>query len=92
MGDGAREQGMPVLLDFYGAVVAAVAGVRRGGDAALAAVVDAKATVDDLATRGRGPGWLLRQFREGTISWALVAVLVLATLALMSIFASASRG
>jgi hypothetical protein len=92
MGDSAREQGFPVLLDFYGALVASVAGVRRGGDAALAAVVQAKSNVDDLAARGRGAAWLLKQFREGTISWAVVAVLVLATIGLMSLFAISSRG
>jgi hypothetical protein len=91
MGDGAGERGFPFLLDFYAALVASVAGVRRGGDVALTAVVDAQTVVDDLAARGRGGGWLLRHFREGTISWAVVALLVLATAGLMSLFASVSR-
>ena len=89
--DGERERGFPVLLDFYAALVSSVAGVRRGGDTALAAVVEAQVAVDDLAARDRGPGWLLRQFREGTISWALVALLVLLTAGLMSLFAGFSR-
>ena len=90
--DGARERGFPVLLDFYAALVSSVAGLRRSGDAALATVVEAQAMVDDLAARDRAPGWLLRQFREGTISWALVALLVLITAGLMSLFAGFSRG
>ncbi len=92
MGDGARERGFPLLLDFYAAAVASMTGLRGGSDLALEALVDAQTSVDALAAQGRGPGWLLRQFREGTIAWALVAVLVLVTAALMSVFAGLSRG
>ena len=88
MGDVERERGFPLPLDFYAASVASMTGLRRGSDRALEALVDAQATVNDIAARGRGPGWLLRQFREGTISWALVALLVLLTVGLMSFFAS----
>jgi uncharacterized membrane protein len=85
MGDEARETGFPLLLDFYGALVASVAGVRRGGDAALAAMVEAESTVNHHG------GWLIRQFREGTISWAVVAILVLLAAGVMALLAGLSR-
>jgi hypothetical protein len=92
MVDGARERGSPFLLDLYAAAVASMTGLGRGRELALEALVNAQTTVDEAAARGRGPGWLLRQFREGTISWALVAFLVLVTFGLMSLFAAYSRG
>ena len=92
MSTGESGERFPLLLDLYSALFSAVTGVRRGGDVALEAVVSAQVAVDDLATRGRRRGWLLRQFEEGTISWAVVALLVLATAGLISLFASWSRG
>ncbi len=92
MGDGERKTGLPLLLDFYAAAVAPVTGLHRANDLALETLVDAQTTVDAMVAQGRGPGWLLRQFREGTISWALVAVLVLLVAGLMTLFAGVSRG
>ena len=84
--------GFPLLFDFYSALFSAVAGVRRSGDAALGALVNAQLAVDGVAERSRARGWLLRQFEEGTLSWAVVALLVLATAGLIGLFASFSRG
>lgn len=92
MSNGGMERGCPLLLDLYSGLFSTVSGVRRAGDVALESVVDAQAAVDDLAARSRWREWLLRLFERGTMSWAVVALLVLATAALMGLFASFSRG
>jgi hypothetical protein len=91
MSEGENGRVFPFLVDLYAALFSTVAGVRRAGDAALETLVDAQAAVDGLAARGRARAWLIRQFEEGTISWAVVALLMLATAGLMSLFAGFSR-